>query len=368
MPTTISAAVLRQLHAPFSLETLTLDEPQPDEVLVKLHSVGICHTDVKLAEGYMKVPLPVVLGHESAGTVAAVGSAVRDIKPGDHVVLSFSACGHCAQCNSQHPAYCDAAGPLNFSCQRPGDKGSPLHRQQERIHGHFFGQSSFATHAMTRESNVVKIPASIPLSVPGVLGCGVQTGAGAVLNVLKPGTGQSLAVFGTGTVGLSAVMAARIAEVTTLIAIDTQPSRLALARELGATHTIDATQQPDLVAAIQDITGGQGVNFSLDTTNNAAVVRQAFSCLGNRGTYGHVGGGGQDLNFPASHLLPGRTITGIVQGDSHPQTFIPRLLDYFQQGKFPFDKLITHYPFPAINQAVADMKAGTCIKPVLLFN
>jgi aryl-alcohol dehydrogenase len=368
MSTTITAAVLRQFRSPLALETLTLDAPQPDEVLVKLHSVGICHTDVKIMQGYLPVPLPVVLGHEGAGVVAAVGEQVQGIMAGDHVVLSFNACGNCAQCLARHPAYCDHAGALTFSCQRPGDGGSPLHSQHTRVNGYFFGQSSFASHAITTAANVVKIPPNIPLTLPGVLGCGVQTGAGAVLNVLKPQAGQSLAIFGTGSVGLSALMAAVIAGVSPLIAVDVNPSRLAMALQLGATHILNPQIDTDLVASIKSITQGKGVHYSLDTTNNPIIVRQAFECLGNRGTYGHLGGGGKDLSFPASHLLAGRTITGIVQGDSHPQTFIPQLLNYYLQDKFPFDKLIRHYPFSEINQAIADMEAGRCIKPVLLFD
>lgn len=242
-----------------------------------------------------------------------------------------------------------------------------MHAGNDRVNGYFFGQSSFASYAITTPRNIVKIPNSIPLTLPGVLGCGVQTGAGAVLNVLKPQPGQSLAVFGTGTVGLSAVMAAKIAGVSPVIAIDINPSRLALVLELGATHAINATEANDLVSKIRAITNGKGVNYSLDTTNNPGLVRQAFESLANRGTYAHLGGGGKDLTFPGSHLLPGRTITGIVQGDSHPQTFIPQLLNYYREGRFPFDRLIRHYAFEEINEAIKDMEAGECIKPVLLF-
>lgn len=368
MPIEVSAAVLRQRHAPFTLESLWLDDPRDDEVLVELHSVGICHTDVKMAEGYLPLPLPVVLGHEGAGVVVSVGSAVMGVAPGDHVVLSFNACGGCSSCRQRHPAYCEQAAALTFSCRRPADGGSPLRAADGPVHGYFFGQSSFASHAITTGANVVRIARDVPLTLPGVLGCGVQTGAGTVLNVLRPTAGQSLAVFGVGTVGLSAVMAARLLGVAPLIAIDVLPQRLALAEELGATHTVLATPGSDVLAAVRAASGGRGVHCSLDTTNVPAVVRQAFESLGPRGTYAHVGGGGQDLVFPGSQLLPGRTITGVVQGDSHPQTFIPQLLDYQRRGEFPFERLIRHYPFAAINDAVADMQAGRCIKPVLLFD
>jgi aryl-alcohol dehydrogenase len=364
----VTAAVLRGFRQPFVLETLRLEAPRDDEILVRMHSVGICHTDVKITHGYLPVPLPVVLGHEGAGVVEAVGGAVHGIGIGDPVVLSFSACGACPACRQSHPAYCDQAAALTFSCRRPSDGGTPLRAADGPVQGYFFGQSSFATHAITTAATVVRLPRDVPLWLPGVLGCGVQTGAGTVLNVLRPAAGESLAVFGSGTVGLSAVMAARLRGVAPLIAIDLLPQRLALARELGATHTVLAGPGTDVPGALRAATAGRGVHYSLDTTNDPVVVRQAFESLGPRGTYAHVGGGGKDLVFPGSHLLPGRTITGVVQGDSHPQTFIPQLLDWQRRGEFPFERLITRYPFTAINAAVADMEAGRCIKPVLVFD
>ena len=362
----IEAAVLRQTGRPFQIETLQLEPPRHDEVQVQIVGVGICHTDVKMADGYRpEMPLPVVLGHEGAGIVMAIGSAVTKVAVGDHVVLTFNSCGQCDNCQSGHPAVCDDVGFLSFGCARPSDGSSPLSQNGAVVAGYYFGQSSFATYATATERNVVKVSKDVPLELLGPLGCGVQTGAGAVLNALDVEAGASIAIFGTGSVGLSAVMASVVASATTIIAVDLNAARLELARELGATHTLNPSETPDLVAAIKQICDGKGAHYSIDTTNVPTVVRQAFDCLRIRGTYGHVGGGGVELTFDAGQLLFGRKIIGIVQGDSVPDIFIPRLIDLYQQGRFPFDKLATYYRLDEINQAVADMHAGATIKPIL---
>ncbi len=361
----IQAAVLRDLSSPFQIEPLQLESPRRDEVQVRIAGVGICHTDVKVAEGYVPLPLPVVLGHEGAGIVTAVGTGVTKVQPGDPVVLSLNSCGRCDNCQSGHPAYCDDVGFLSFGCARPSDGSSPLSCNGAVVHGYFFGQSSFASQAMATERNVVKVSDDLPLEMLGPLGCGIQTGAGAILNSLRVEPGTTLAVFGTGSVGLSAIMAAVIAGATTIVAVDLNDRRLTLAQELGATHALNPQDATDVVAAIKAICGGRGTHYSLDTTNHPDVVRQAFDSLRIRGVYGHVGGGGHDLTFSGSQLLFGRTITGIVQGDSVPDILIPRLIEWYRRGQFPFDRLVTFYEFGDINQAVADMKTGSAIKPII---
>ena len=364
MSRSITAAILPAHSKPFNLETLTLDDPGEGEVLVKIAGTGICHTDIKVSRGYATVPVPVVLGHEGAGIVETVGPGVDDLEAGDHVILSFPSCGKCPQCNGKHPAYCDNGQPLSFSCTRPAS-AFPLHKGEDDFHGHFFGQSSFATHTLASDNNAVKVARDLPLESLGPLGCGFQTGAGAILNVLQPAPEKSLAVFGAGNVGLSAVMAAKIAGMNPIIAVDVHEKRLKLAREMGATHLVMLGENQDLVEAVLNITGGYGVNYSLDTTNLPYVVRRAFETLANRGTFVHSGGGGKDLCFPGSHLLHGRTVTGVIQGDSVPQTFIPRLLDYYREGRFPFDRLLSFYPLAEINNAITDMEEGRVVKPVL---
>jgi aryl-alcohol dehydrogenase len=363
----IQAAVTRQTQAPMSIETLTLEEPRDDEILVRLVATGVCHTDIAMRDQAFPVPQPIVLGHEGAGIVERAGQAVTKVRAGDHVLMTFNHCGHCPSCQRDAATYCHEFFGYNFAGARP-DGSSALSNGNERIHGNFFGQSSFATHALCHEANVVKVRDDLPLAGLAPLACGIQTGAGAVINVLRPGPGNSLAVFGTGSVGLSAIMAARMIGVSTIIGIDLNETRLALAQELGATHTIKATE--NVAEAINKITKF-GVDFSFETTARAKVIRQAIDYLAPRGTCGIVGASnvGTQVTFDELHIMTGgRSIRGIVEGDSHADVFIPTLIDLFAQGRFAFDKLITFYPFEKINDAIRDSETGAAVKPVLLFN
>jgi aryl-alcohol dehydrogenase len=362
----IQAAVTRAKHAPMSIETLTLEEPRDDEILVRLVATGICHTDIAMRDLAFPVPQPIVLGHEGAGVVERIGQAVTKVSPGDHVLMTFNFCGHCPSCSHDAQTYCHKFFDYNFAGCRP-DGSSALSKDNERIHGNFFGQSSFATHALCREANIVKVRNDLPLEGLAPLACGVQTGAGAIINVLKPGPGHSLAVFGTGSVGLSAIMAARLVGVSIIIGIDLNESRLALARQLGATHTINAKE--DVGQAVSKATDF-GVDFSFETTANAKVIRQAIDSLAPRGTCGIVGASnvGTEVTFDELHVMTGgRSIRGIVEGDSHADVFIPTLIDLFAQGRFPFDKLVTFYPFDKINDAIRDSEEGAAVKPVVRF-
>jgi aryl-alcohol dehydrogenase len=365
MPRQINAAVLTGYTGTFTFRQLALREPVADEVLVEIAGCGICHTDIKVSRGYASVPLPVVLGHEGAGRVLQTGPDVDDLPAGEHVVISFPSCGLCPQCLGNHPAYCDTGQELSFSCKP--SHGMPVYTGiAPAVSGGFFGQSSFATHAIVSRRNLVRVDRQFPLALLGPLGCGFQTGAGAILNVLQPKPASSLVVIGAGNVGLSAVMAAGITGLEQIIAIDSNTDRLQVALALGATHVIDTTGQQDIRSAIAGLTSGTGANYILDTTNEPTLIRSAFSALANRGTLVHSGGGGKDISVAGSHLLHGRSITGVIQGDSNPQTFIPQLLDYYRQGRFPFDRLLQSYALEDINQAIADMRVGKVIKPVLL--
>jgi aryl-alcohol dehydrogenase len=361
----INAAVLEAYAGTFTIRQLAMRDPLDDEVLVAVAGCGICHTDIKVSQGYASVPMPVVLGHEGSGRVLQTGNSVEDLQPGDHVVMSFPACGHCRQCLDKHPAYCDTGQQLSFSCLPVNGQGVYM-ETDPAVSGAFFGQSSFATHALVARQNLVRVDKEYPLELLGPLGCGFQTGAGAILNVLQPAPTTSLAVIGAGNVGLSAIMAAGIAGMQLIIAVDNNPSRLQVAQGLGAGHLVDSTEENDIGLAIRKLTAGRGVDFVIDTTNNPALVRSAFSALANRGALVHSGGGGKDICVEGSHLLHGRTVTGVIQGDSVPQTFIPQLLAYYRAGCFPFDTLLQKYALSEINQAVADMQNGRVIKPVLL--
>ena len=361
----ITAAVLHAPATPFVLETVTLDEPREDEVLVRLVATGVCHTDIIMNR--ILQTAPAVLGHEGSGIVERVGSHVSKVKPGDHVVLSYLSCGHCKLCLQGKSSYCQYFQLLNMAGIRMD--GSVTMRQGDTtVHGSFFGQSSFATYALATERNVVNVRADVPLELLGPLGCGVQTGAGAVMNALAPRAGSSLVVFGTGAVGLSAIMAARVVGCTTIIGVDIRPQRLALAQELGATHIINGREN-NTVEQIQQITGG-GASYSLETTAIPALVRQAVDCLQATGTCGVLGASAPGTEFSlvmGNLLLGGRIVRGIIEGDSIPDIFIPQLIELFMQGRFPFDKLIKTYPFAEINQAIAASESGETIKPVLTF-
>ena len=361
----VKAAVARAPHAPMSLETLDLEAPRDDEILVRVVATGICHTDIAMRDQAYPVPQPIVLGHEGAGIVERVGRSVRKVAEGDHVVMSFDSCGGCPSCHAHLPSYCHHFFEHNFAGSRR-DGSSPFKAEGVSVHGNFFGQSSFATHALCRERNVVKVPREAPLEILGPLACGIQTGAGAIINALKVGPGASLAVFGTGSVGLSAIMAARLSGAAVIIGIDRNAGRLALAQELGATHSIDASTG-DAVATVMAITG-TGTDFSFETTGIATVVRQAVEALAPRGRCGIVGASpvGTEVSLDLGHLMTaGRSIRGIVEGDANPDVFIPQLIELNRQGRFPFDRLIRMYELTDINAAIEAAESGAVVKPVV---
>ncbi|WBQ17629.1 NAD(P)-dependent alcohol dehydrogenase [Sphingobium yanoikuyae] len=362
----ITAAVVRKQGSAFAIEEALIDGPEAAEVLVRIVAVGVCHTDIIVRDQYYPVPLPAVLGHEGSGVVEAVGPGVTAVAPGDHVVLSFASCGQCGPCLSGHPAHCADFFALNFGGGRKDGSTSTCDAHGGLLHDHFFGQSSFGTFAIASERNLVKVSKDAPLDLLGPLGCGIQTGAGAVLRAMKVPAGASFAAFGSGAVGLSAIMAARVAGATSIIAVDVTASRLDLARQLGATHVVNS-READPVAAIQEITAG-GADFTLESSGRPDVLRQAIDALGIQGTCGIVGAPklGTEASFDVNMVMvPGKRIMGIVEGDVVPQTFIPQLVDLHAQGRFPFDKLVTFYDFADINKAVADSESGITIKPIL---
>ncbi|MEV5438394.1 NAD(P)-dependent alcohol dehydrogenase [Streptomyces sp. NPDC052682] len=368
MPTTTRAAVVESGGAPFTLSDVVLDEPGPHEALVRMVATGLCHTDLGVASGGLPFPLPGVLGHEGAGVVEAVGSAVTGVAPGDHVLLSFTSCGGCRNCRGGHPAYCATWLPLNLIGGRRADGTSPISRDGEPLGGHFFGQSSFAERAIADERSLVKVDPDVPLESIAPLGCGVQTGVGAVWNVLKPVTGSTVVVLGAGAVGLSAVMAAALTPATTIVAVDRVAERLALARDVGATHTVD-TSATDLAQALAAITGGQGADGVVETTGNVGVLRQGVDALAARGTLVVVGAPpfGTEVSLDVNGLLGGKRIVGLTLGDSETQTMIPSLVRLVKEGRLPLHRLISTYPFGDIDRAVRDMSTGKTIKPVLTF-
>jgi aryl-alcohol dehydrogenase len=346
-----------------------LDALRPDEVLVRVVGAGICHTDLSSRDGALPVPLPAVLGHEGAGVVEAVGSEVTRAVPGDTVLLSFSSCGACPSCSEGRPAYCGTFLSRNFGGVRPDGSPTIAAADGSPVGGRFFGQSAFAHRALVDQRSLVPVTVSgeDELAALAPVGCGVQTGVGAVLNTLAPERGQSLAVFGAGAVGLSAVMAAALTGADPVIAVDVVASRLELARELGATHTVDATEE-DPVARIVEITGG-GADFAVECSGVPAVLRQAVDALAVGGTAAVVGAPafGVEVSLDVNNLLQGRTVHGVIEGDSNPDTFVPYLVDLHRKGLLPFDRMVRFYEPGRINEAAADAESGKVLKPVLRF-
>src|SRR5712691_4393029 len=278
----ITAAVARERFSPFGIERLDLCDPRPDELLVQIVASGMCQTDQHGRDGYYNSPLPAVFGHEGAGIIAAVGEEVTRFAPGDHVVISFPWCGTCSNCRRHMEAHCQNNFNLKMRGTRP-DGSTLMSKDGAPVYSAFFQQSSFATHAIANERFAVKVRKDAPLDLLGPFACSGQTGAGAVLNSMQPRPGDAFAVFGVGAVGLSGLMAAKVAGCDPIIAVDIHAKRLALARELGATHAIDHSGRADVVAEIRKLTG-DGVRFSLETSAQPTVFREAVEALMPAGT------------------------------------------------------------------------------------
>jgi aryl-alcohol dehydrogenase len=362
--TTITAAVVESAGGPFEIGPAELGEVQADEVRVRMTASGICHTDLLIREGTFPTPMPVVLGHEGAGVVEEVGAAVAGLAVGDRVALSYGSCGDCGACATGRPFHCADFFPRNFLATRP-DGSTALSRGGQPLHSHFFGQSSFATGAIVNQRSVTPIADDVPFEVVAPFGCGVQTGAGTVINALRPQAGSSIAVFGAGGVGLSAIMAAVICGCDPIVAVDVRTNRLDIARELGATHVVDATQA-DPVDAIIEITGG--VDASIEASGVPGVLRQAVDALAPNSIAMLVGAPPAGTEEPIdtnAMLSTGRIVRGVVEGHSVPQIFIPQLIDLWRAGRFPIDRLIRTYDFDQINEAGDAALAGDVVKPVL---
>jgi len=360
----IKAAVVREKSGPFLIEELELEDPRDNEVLVKISGTGVCHTDLVARDQHLPIPLPAVFGHEGSGIVEKVGSRVTKVKPGDHVVMSFLTCGTCPSCLQGVPSHCHNFLRSNFAGAR--QDGSPtLRKGEEVISGAFFYQSSFASYALAAERNVVKVRKDVPLEILGPLGCGIQTGAGGVMNSLRPPFGSSIAIFGAGSVGMSALLAAAAVGCSIIIAVDINADRLRMARDLGATHTINSMEL-NAVEEIRRITC-VGADFSLECTALPKVFRQAVDCIRVGGTCGLIGvaGPGVEVSLEMATILDARTIKGIVEGDSNPDIFIPQLIELYQQGKFPFDRMLKSYPLDQLNQAVEDSEKGRVLKAIV---
>lgn len=360
------AAVMPAANAAFEIQDVSVAAPGPGEVLVDVKAVGICHSDLVMVSGAFGTAFPAVFGHEGAGTVVAVGDGVSKVTAGDKVLLTFNSCGECRRCRSDDPAYCEHFTALNMACAR-ADGSTRLHSHGRALSDNFFGQSSFASKAIATERNVVKLDDDADLALLAPLGCGIQTGAGAVMRSLEAKAGQSLVVIGGGSVGLSAVLGGVVAGCAPIVLIEPQQSRRDIGTEVGATHTIDPADG-DLVAAVRAILPG-GAELIVDTSGNAGAMTAALGLIANKGRLGLVGlPAAMDATLPVpvvQWLTQGGTVRGIVEGDSDPDRFLPELAALHRAGRLPFDRFVTTYPFAEINRAIADAHSGKAIKVVL---
>lgn len=365
----IKAAVVNAPGKDYQIETVELKEMQDTDVLVRIVASGICRSDYAERNGAV-VPFPNILGHEGSGIVEKVGRNVMSVQPGDHVILSYGYCDSCKKCNEGHPSSCYHWNEINTSGHNvkgeyvfEGEDGSAINS--------FFNQSSFATYSVTDESNIVKVDKDIDLRILGPLGCGLGTGSGVVLDVLNPKPGSSIAIFGTGAVGFAALMAANIAGCSPIIALDINEERLKKARELGATHAINSLAHSEtLVNEIKELTGGVGVDYAIDTSGVVPVMKQALAVVTNSGTFVPLAVTKKDfeVNTFTDLVFGNKKMVGCLIGDTIPKYHLPRLIDFYKKGQFPFDQFIKFYDFEDIVQAEADSVSGKTLKSVLIMD
>lgn len=365
----IDAYVVDEIDAPFHREELNLAGPGPGEALIRVVATGVCHTDLNTQSGDMPLQLPGVLGHEGSGIVEAVGPGVDNVSVGSRVIMGWPYCGQCRNCERGQHRYCENIGAeLCAGVRLHGpDAGHSAYTRADgsELSGHFFGQSSFATRSLVRASSLVEVDDSVDLALLGPLACGITTGAGAVFNTAKPEVGESIVVIGAGAVGLAAVMAARNTPATKIIAMDLQDSRLQLAKELGATHTVNSGEV-DMVEEIIRICSGKA-DYVLDCTGSVKVIEKAAEAVRMLGTLILIGGAPAEARFSLDHLtaLWGLNVVGTLGGSSTSRQLIPGLIELHKQGRFPFDRLVSFYDFDQIDQAIADAHEGGTIKAVL---
>ncbi|MCH8498517.1 MAG: Zn-dependent alcohol dehydrogenase [Marinobacter sp.] len=361
------AVVVREWGGPIAVETISVAPPKRNEVTIKLAACGVCHSDLSASTGKIPFPAPLVLGHEGAGIVVEVGEGVSSLQVGDAVVTSFiSMCGKCRQCSRGRPVLCDNASKSQVNLpdgtvRTHGAGGEPLN---------VFGACGvMAEYATVHLDNLVKIDPDVPLAQAALVGCAVITGVGAVFNTAKLEPGSRAAVFGVGGVGLNVVQGCQTAGAEMIVAVDTQADKLAMAREFGATHTINASEEADVGKAVKKLTGG--VDYAFECVGHGAVVAQAFKSLGRGGTAVVVGvADPSDKTTIGTLALPAdeRTLKGSWLGSARPQYDFPRLLALYKAGKLKLDELITRtYSIEEAPQAFEDMKNGKNARGVIVF-
>jgi aryl-alcohol dehydrogenase len=357
-----TAAVVYEAGGPYTLESVELDNLRADEVLVRIEAAGVCHTDANMQ---FLLQMPAVVGHEGAGVVEEVGASVDYVKPGDRVILSWPACGTCPNCLSGRRYICDNAFPLLFGGRRL-DGSQTIKLNGDWISGAFFQQSSFASYAIAPANSLVRVEDDTPPEILAALPCGVMTGAGAVLNALAVGPQDNFVVFGAGGVGLSAVMAAHLAGADPIVAVDVSAERLSLALDLGATHVLNAAMD-DVVERLKEIAPG-GVRYAFDTSSAVGSWTAALTSLRSGGTFGVAAPplAGQFGVHPDVMLSKGLRIQYIMGGSAIPRLFLPKLIKWYKEGRFPVDRLVKTFAFADVNAAFVAAHGGQAVKPVLL--
>lgn len=359
----MKAAVLREINKPLVIEDISHGNPAPREVLVRTVAAGVCHSDLHFQDGSYPYPLPAVLGHESAGIVEAVGSDVTYVKPGDHVITCLSAfCGHCEDCLTGHMSLCQEP-----ELQRPATEAPRLNRGDEAI-AQFLNLSSFAERMLIHEHALAKVDRDMPLDRAALIGCGVTTGVGAVIHTAAVEVGATVAVIGCGGVGLSAINGAAIAGASRIIAIDTLPSKLDLARKFGATDVINA-KEVDAVEAVRELTSG-GVHYSFEAIGLKQTTEQAFKMLGRGGTATIIGmiPVGTQIELHGPEFLMERKIQGSNMGSNRFRVDMPRFVDFYLQGRLHLDDLISRrIKLEDVNEGMEALKTGEVARSVIMF-
>ncbi|KAH8660219.1 chaperonin 10-like protein [Xylariales sp. PMI_506] len=353
------------------LENVTLRELGPDELLIRIVATGICHTDVVFGLWpHEQISYPKVLGHEGSGFVVKAGSNVRKAAAGDPVLLSFQNCKACHNCEDGHPAFCDRFASLNYD----GESDVYTTADNGNLRGSFFGQSSFANLAIVKETSVVNVARIInseeELKILAPLGCGFQTGMGTVDRIASAGEKDTVVILGLGGVGLVSIMAAKLKNCKTIIGVDRLPNRLELAKELGATHIINtASEGHDLELEVRKIISN-GSTVTVDTTGNMALIRAGMAFTANRGQMILVGvppvDGLLDVHL-IMFMQTGKTLRGSIEGDVIPAEYIPNMIKWYREGRLPLEKLIKTYKVEDFETALADIKSGATVKPILLW-
>jgi S-(hydroxymethyl)glutathione dehydrogenase/alcohol dehydrogenase len=363
----VRAAVLRAVNESLSVEDVELADPDVGEVVVRLHASGVCHSDWNVVSGATPNPLPVVLGHEGAGVVEAVGPGVSAVAEGDHVVLSWlPACGRCFFCAEGRPALCEHAMEGMFDGTLPNG-GLRLSQNGNALY-HYSFLSTFAERCIVPEECCVPIRQDAPLDVAALVGCAIMTGVGAAINRARVEPRSAVAVFGAGGVGLSVILGSRLAGAGTIVAVDPVPLKRDLARELGATHGVDP-QGEDAVTALRELTEGRGVDYAFDAAGVPGIVAQAYESVRRGGTVICIGipPVGAEASLPGPSLpRDEKVVTGSFYGSCRPHVDMPLLLDLFMDGRLPLDRLVTRtFPLEEINDAFAAMNAGEVARAVI---